>query len=304
MHTIGITGGTGLVGSELAQLLQEAGHRVIIFSTREGLRNENQQVRYGYWNPYKQYIDLELLGETTAMVHLAGAGIADKRWTAARKQEIATSRIDVTRFLVTQMSQYALQCRTFVSASAIGYYGPDRGNLPFRESDPPYNDFLGSTCRDWEEAANSRSERFRTVILRSGIVLSGKGGAFPKFVQPANRGLYPLLGGGRQVISWIGVRDMARMIAFALDHEAIQGIYNAVAPYPATQAALMRAIGKCKHGPKIYVPVPSLALKLMLGEMSIEVLKSTTVSAAKISDAGFRFEQEHIEPAVQEILHK
>lgn len=304
MKTIGITGGTGFVGTELTKQLKAKGYNIIVF-TRHPQQSSDSQLTYAHWDPYRQISDVGAMQKVDALVHLAGAGIADKRWTNKRKKEIVESRTKTTEFLVRQMKEFGTNCRTLVAASAIGYYGPDReGMEPFHEDAPPYNDFLAKVCVAWEDEATKATDAVRTVMLRFGVVMGKESGAFPKFSQPLKFGVMPILSSGGQVISWISVHDLCRMILYALDDEQISGVYNAVAPSPIPNKKLMRTIAHLRGGLHIPVPVPAFLLKLLLGEMSEEILKSCTVSAEKITQMGFRFQHNTIEEAVRAILHK
>ncbi len=302
MKTIGITGGTGFVGGHLVRLLTEKGYKVVIFTTGTPRSANELQVSYSGWNPSKGTIDQEALGQLDAMVHLAGAGIADKRWKPKRKLEITNSRVNGTEFIVEQLKLHATNCKTFIASSATGFYGPDNGVKPFTEDAPPCNDFLGNTCRLWEEASQEAASFVRTVILRLGIVLGKESGAFPKFLQPLSMGVMPVLGSGGQMMSWIEVDDLARMIVYAIETEKVHGIYNAVSPHANSHWQLMHTLAKVKGGFKIPFHVPSALLKILLGELSIEILKSCTVSAHKIMDAGFTFQYPELEGAVRAIM--
>lgn len=304
MNTIGITGGTGFVGQYLMRLLLEKGYKVTIFSTGKELKPNNGPLRYASWDPVKRVIDARALAAVDGMVHLAGAGIADKRWTAARKQLIADSRIKGTEFIVSQLRNAGKHCQAFISASAIGFYGPDRGTGPFTEDAPASPDFLGNTCRLWEEEAKKASAFTRTAILRLGIVLGAESGAFPQFAQPLSFGVMPILGPGSQVVSWIAVQDLARLFLHALQNDQMTGIFNAVAPTPVSEKELMKTIASVKGGISLPAPAPAFMLRLMLGEMSIEVLKSCTVSADKTLATGFRFQYPLLRKAVAVILKK
>ena len=302
MTTIGITGGTGFVGKHLSKLLLSKGYELIIF-TRHPKPADKQNLTYAAWDPEKGTCDTLALQKLDAAIHLAGAGIADKRWTDTRKQEIVNSRVEGTKFLVSMLRQHAPNCTTLISASAIGYYGPDRdGTPPFKETNVYFNDFLGNTCYKWEHEAVAARDFLRTIIFRFGIVLGAESGAFPQFAKPQSFGIVPILGSGRQIVSWIEVDDLARMLIHALEHQDINGIYNAVAPNPVTHKTLMKTIARIKGGIKIPIPVPSFALKIALGEMSEEVLKSCTVSAQKIQATGFTFQYGTIDKAIKAIL--
>lgn len=306
MKTIGITGGTGLVGRHLSKLLAEGGYNIIVFTrSPEKKRKYIKNTTYAKWDPNKQEIDSASLAKLHAIVHLAGANIADKRWTEQRKITIVDSRVNSTTFLVEQLKAHATDCQTFISASAIGYYGPDRANKePFNEQDEHSNDFLGRTCLKWEEASQDIESGMRRVIMRFGIVLAKEEGAFHEFVKPMKFGIKPILGSGEQTVSWIHINDLSRMLRFAIERIEVSGTYNAVAPKPVSHTELMSTIADHKKGIHIPIPVPSFALKLTLGEMSVEILKSCTVSADKITAKGFRFDHVYVDSAVKHLLTK
>jgi uncharacterized protein (TIGR01777 family) len=300
MKTIGITGGTGFIGHHLTALAGKD-YRIIVFTRHPGKHAPEGNITYAYWEPAINKCDTDAFKDIDAVVHLAGAGIADKRWTDKRKAEIVSSRVNSTRFLIAMLKQYAPQCRTFISASAIGYYGADHDNLPFKEDMPPVGDFLGRTCVQWEEAATSANAFARTVILRFGIVLGKDGGAYPQLAGPLQFPVLPILGNGKQVVSWVHVDDLAAIIYAAIHKEKMQGVYNAVAPNPVTHEALMRTIARNKGGWKLPVHIPSFVLKAVLSEMSIEVLKSCTVSAARLLSTGFQYKYPTIKDAIAAI---
>lgn len=300
MKTIGITGGTGLVGRVITRLLVNKGYRVIIFTRH--LRPESDGVSYAYWDANKQDISIAALQQLDGIIHLAGEGVADKRWTPQRKLQILESRTIGTSFITNKILQHAPNCKVFVGASAIGYYGADKGGRPFTETDNASTDFLGSTCKAWEDASQSIEGKIRRVLIRIGIVLSTEGGAFKEFAKPVKFGLAPLLGGGKQTVSWIHIEDLAALFVYALENGKMQGAYNGVTPVPVAQSQLMYSIRKNSKGISIPIPVPAFVLKIMLGEMSIEVLKSATVSSHKTEQAGFQFQYTTINKAVAALL--
>lgn len=304
MMTIGITGGTGFVGRHITQLLLSKGYEVIIFTRNPGKYAPSGNLHYALWNPVANSIDVNDLKKLNGIIHLAGEGVADKRWTAKRKREIVESRVKGTSFLVEQLLQHAPDCKVFVGSSAIGIYGPNRGGSPFTEESAPGNDFLANTCVQWEAASNEVVPQMRRVLLRTGIVLGKEAGAFPEFEKPVRFGILPMLGGGSQIISWIHIDDLVAMFVYALEHEEMTGIYNAVAPAPVSQKLLMYTIAHIKNRLPIGIPIPAFALKFALGEMSTEVLKSTTVSANKISDTGYEFTYPTIATAVKQLVSK
>jgi uncharacterized protein (TIGR01777 family) len=255
------------------------------------------------WNPDREQMDAGALGQLDAIINLAGAGVVDKRWTAERKKEIIKSRVDATYFLHKQLAAHAPYCKAFVAASAIGYYGPDRdGSAPFHEEAPPFNDFLADVCRQWENATQSANNKYRTVVIRIGIVLGKDGGAYPQLAQPLQYGVEPIIGGGKQVVSWVHIEDLASIFIKAVMDDSMKRAYNAVAPAPVTHKVLMDTIAAAKGGKKIRVPVPGFVLKIMMGDASVEVLKSCTVSSKKIEGAGYVFKYPKIEEAVADLV--
>jgi hypothetical protein len=299
--TIGITGGTGFIGRHIARNLAAAGHSVIVFTRSPKAAEGN--IRYALWRPDSEQIDGSALQEVEAVIHLAGAGVADKRWTPERKEEIMSSRVAATHFLHHALRADAPACKVFVAASASGYYGPDRDGLtPFTEDAPPYNDFLAGVCVAWESASFSASGRYRTAVLRIGIVLGKDGGAFPKLAGPMRFGVMPVLGSGQQMVSWIHVEDLAQLFVTAALNERFQGVCNAAAPHPVTHRKLMKTIAAAKGGLRIPVPVPAWALRVIMGEASAEVLKSCTLSCKKVLELGFQFRFPDLKDAIQDIV--
>ena len=301
MATIGITGGTGTIGRTLGQFLLDKGHQVIVLC-RAVPKNKQKGIQYALWNPYKRELDATSLANTEYLINLAGAGVADKRWTSSRKQEIAESRIASGETLVQFLQTKPNVVKGIISMSAIGWYGPDRGKI-FSEEDPAYDDFLGATCKAWEQSiAPVSALGKRLVTLRTGIVLTKEGGALPEFTKPVQFGVAPILGSGKQMISWIHVQDLCRMIEWGMEHEEIKGIFNAVSPHPVNNKTMMLTIARILRGRFfIPIPVPAFVLKLMLGEMSIEVLKSATASSKKAEDAGFAFRFDQLEKALEDL---
>lgn len=302
MKTIGVTGGSGFVGQHLCRLLVREGYEVIIFSRSKSGVKPGGACRYAGWNPDAGTIDTHALKALDAVVNLAGAGIAEKRWTKKRKQELVSSRTGSTRFLVGQLRLHAPACRVFLSASAAGYYGPDqRSMISFSEDASAYTDFLAGLCVEWEAAANEATDFARVVICRLGIVLGREAGAFPSFRNPVRFGIAPVLGSGRQVVSWIHVADLTALFLYLLQRPEA-GIFNAVSPRPVTQKELIKTIAGETGGLHIAMPVPAFILKTALGEMASELLKSCTVSSDKIRSTGFRFQYPDIHTAVRNLI--
>jgi uncharacterized protein (TIGR01777 family) len=308
MATILITGGTGLVGKALSSTLMEKGYDVIILTRKKkeaALQNNSGKLRFAEWNIQSQVIEKEAISQADYIIHLAGAGVADKRWTKKRKKEILDSRVNSSKLIVDSLNSIPNKVKAVISASAIGWYGPDPAipNLnPFSEDKPSADDFLGKTCQLWENSiAQAAQEGKRIVLLRTGIVLSTKGGALKEFLKPLQFGIAAILGNGKQIISWIHMDDLVRMYIAAIENENLKGIYNAVAPHPVSNRQLTKELANQKKKIFITVYVPSFVLQLVLGEMSTEVLKSTTVSAEKILSAGFEFKFPEIKEALADL---
>ena len=305
MQTVLITGGTGMIGQALAKQLLANGYEVIILS-RSPKRSSRLHLSYAKWDIEKGEIDIEALAKANTIVHLAGEGVADKRWSVKRKQAIVDSRVQSGSLLVKALSENKHQVKTFIAASAIGWYGPDTAKSlqdGFVETDAADDSYLGNTCMLWEQStAAIATMGIRLVILRIGIVFNKKGGALAEFLKPAKFALATILGNGKQIVSWIHQSDLCKIIQYAIETPAIEGVYNAVAPNTVTNKKLVLTIAKNTY--PIYFPsfVPSFVLKLMLGEMSIEVLKSTNVSAQKIQDAGFVFDYPNVEEAIIDLI--
>jgi uncharacterized protein (TIGR01777 family) len=292
MATILISGGTGLVGTALTSLLTQKGYDVIILS-RSARKSSVPNVTYATWDIDKPVIDKTAISKADYIVHLAGAGVADKRWSDKRKQEIVDSRTKSSALLANALRETPNNVKAVVSSSAIGFYGADKKNKTrsFTEDMPADTSFLGDTCKQWEQSIQAVKEHGkRLVILRTGIVLSNEGGALPEFEKPLRFGIAALLGGGKQMISWIHIDDLCRLYLYAIENAQMEGVFNAVAPNPVTNKELTLELAQRIRG-RFYVPVhvPAFALKIALGEMSTEVLKSATVSAHKISGKGFQF---------------
>jgi uncharacterized protein (TIGR01777 family) len=308
MATILITGGTGMLGSALSQALLERGHSVIILTRGQGEHSINARLRYAQWDVAKGTIDAAALAESDAIVHLAGANVAERRWTPKRKDEIVRSRVESGALLVKALRENPNKVGVVVSASAIGWYGPDPqlpNPRPFIETDPADSSFLGHTCAQWEAAIRPvEGLGKRLVITRIGIVLSRAGGAYAEFRKPLSFGIAPLMGSGKQVVSWIHIDDLLRVFITAIEGGSYRGTYNAVAPNPVSNKELIATIAKAKGGLRIPAPAPAFVLKALLGEMSIEVLKSATVSSKKLEAAGFTFTFPDIHSAVRNLEGK
>ncbi len=307
MATILITGGTGMIGTRLTQMLADKGYEVIILTRDTTKHSPSPGVSYASWDIDAQAIDRDAIGKADHIIHLAGAGVADKRWSQARKQEILRSRTESSALIVKALKEYPNKIQSVISSSAIGWYGPDTARSlkeGFTEDAPADAAFLGETCRQWEASIEPVTGLGKRLVkLRTGIVLSNRGGALAEFRKPVMGGVAAILGNGNQVVSWIHVEDLCRMFLFAVENHSLAGAYNAVAPHPVTNKTLTLNIARKLRG-RFYIPVyvPAFVLKIVLGEMSIEVLKSANVSARKIQQAGFDFSYPVIDQALDHLL--
>lgn len=304
MKTILITGGTGLVGRAITKHLLDKNYRVIILTrSLRGLENTDR-LSYALWDIKKGTVDINALCSADGIIHLAGAGVVDKKWTAEYKKEILESRTKSAALLINTLKENIHRVKVFVSASATGWYGPDK--IPghaFTENEPADDDFPGEVCREWEAATEpAKALGIRVCRLRTGIVLDKEGGAYKAFRSPLKFDIAAILGNGKQTVSWIHVDDLCRAYLHALEEESMQGSYNAVAPVPVTNQHLVITIANAVRG-KFYLPVhvPAFILKIMMGGRSIEILKSATVSAGKIQQSGFQFLYPQAEGAVSEL---
>lgn len=307
MGTILITGGSGLVGRALTDLLLKKGYQIIILTRKITDKNPRPNLKYALWDIKKNVIDIEAIQESDYIIHLAGAGVVDKKWTAAYQQEIIDSRVKSSSLIIETLKSNPNKIKAIISSSAIGWYGPDlSSNHRFVETDKHDDSFLGNTCKLWEESVEPAHQMgIRVCKLRTGIVLSTEGGALREFLKPIKLGVAAILGSGKQIVSWIHINDLCRMFLFAIENEEMSGSYNAVAPFPVTNKNLTLTLAKQIKG-IFFIPsyVPSFILKLMMGKRSIEVLKSCYVSSEKISKSGFTFFFPSIEVALKDLFSK
>ncbi|WP_448528946.1 TIGR01777 family oxidoreductase [Raineya sp.] len=300
MKHILITGGTGLVGKKLTELLLSKGYAVAYLSRK---KKPFPSVKVYEWNIYQKTIEKEAITEAEAIIHLAGAGVADKTWTESYKKEILESRVLSTQLLYETLEQTQHSVKSFISASAVGIYGFDTGEQWLDENSPHGKDFLADVTEKWETEVQKIADLgVRTAILRIGIVLAKEGGALPKLLQPIRWGLGAALGSGKQYMSWIHIKDLAQMFVFALENEHLKGVFNAVGNKPCTNAELTQAIAQTIHKPLFLPNVPSFALKLMVGEMAQMVLGGNRVSNEKILQAGFQYQFPTLQEALKDLL--
>lgn len=302
MPGILITGGTGLVGRTLAKMLVAKGYDVVILTRKIPAAPPETGTSYATWDIQKQTIDITAIQQCQYIVHLAGAAVVEKKWTAAYKEEIVKSRVDSSKLIVEALNDHPNNVKAVISASAIGFYGEDKipGHF-FSEEEKADSGFLGETCRLWEESIEPITTLGKRLVkLRIGIVLSNEGGALAEFKRPIRFGVAAILGNGKQTISWIHIEDLCRMFIYAIENDDMAGNYNAVAPTPVNNKLLTLTLARSMKG-KFFIAlhVPVFILKLMLGQRSIEVLKSATVSCEKIMKKGYRFLFPTIDEAIK-----
>ena len=290
---IAISGASGLIGTALRESLEADGHQVLRLVRRPP--TEEGEVE---WDPTGGSLDSEGLAGIEAAVHLAGAGVGDRRWSATYKRQIRDSRVLGTRTLARGLAGLDPKPSVFVSGSAIGYYG-DTGEAAIDESATAGDGFLANVVADWEASAASAAEAgIRVVHPRTGLIVAGKGGAWGRLWPLFRMGVGGRLGGGRQYWSFVSLRDEVRALRMMIDDPAMQGAYNVTAPHPATNAEITEAMGQLLHRPT-FAHVPTFVLKAVLGEMSQEVLGSLRVLPTRLLDAGFRFDDPTIIDALR-----
>ena len=295
-----VTGATGLIGSSLIHALEDRGDTVI--RVTRSTSAPGPSVR---WDPQRGLLDPTDVAGADALVHLAGEGIGDKRWTETHKARVLDSRVRGTTLLAETLAGLDRSPSVMVSASAVGFYG-DRGDEILTEQSDRGDDFLSDVCSQWEDSTLPATEAgIRVARVRTGLVLTRNGGILPRVMLPFRIGVGGRLGSGRQWWPWITLRDEVRAILHLLDHEDLSGAFNLGAPNPVTNAEFARTLADVLHRPGFFT-VPSPALKLVLGrEMADEVvLISQRVVPRKLLDAGFEFEDPELEPALRRMLRK
>lgn len=296
-----ITGASGTVGTVLTELLLKKGCKVSHLSRSGPAKKGNVRI-YG-WDIGDNYIEPAALENTQVIIHLAGAGVADERWTAGRKKEIKDSRILSTRLLFEKLKQLPHTVETFISASAIGIYGNSGKTMMREDVDIRPSDFLADVTQSWEEEVFQIQElNIRTLALRIGIVLTKQGGALEKMALPVRFGAGAALGSGEQMMSWIHIDDLCEMFYHLIQKKNFNGVFNAVAPNPISNKQFTRILAKVMNKPMFLPPVPAFVLKIMLGEMAAIVLGGSNVSAEKILKTGFAFKFSNAEDALKDLL--
>ena len=289
MKTILVTGGSGMIGRRLSEILIENGYDVIWLSRERHVNGEIPRYR---WNYLKNEIDREALERTDVIIHLAGSNLGEEAWTRRKKQEIVESRVQSTKLLLEAIKTMSKKPEAFISASAVGYYGMHTSDKIYTEEDQPAkNDFLSRTCKKWEAAASGFQEELnlRTVVLRTAFVVSDKSEGLKKMMLPTRFGLGAPLGNGRQYMPWIHLDDLCMIYLKAVEERGMQGIFNAVSPESITNAGFMKTVAKEMKRPFFFPKIPAFVLRLFMGEAAGMVLEGSRVSPQKIVDNGYHF---------------
>ncbi len=290
---IAVTGSSGLIGTALVRSLREDGHQVVRLVRRPPRAEDEVE-----WDPRREWVDTKGLMGCESVVHLAGAGVGDRRWTDAYKKEIRDSRVLGTAALAEAIASLDTPPRVLVSGSAVGFYG-DTGERAVDESAPPGHGFLPDLCQDWEEAAAAAQEAgVRTVFTRTGLVISSEGGAWGRLFPLFKLGLGGRMGSGRQYWSFIALRDHIAALRHILDTPELTGPVNLTAPAPATNREITAAMGRVLRRPTLFT-VPAPALRIALGEMSGDVLGSVRAVPRRLLDSGFTFSYPHVDEAIK-----
>lgn len=298
-----ITGATGLVGNELVSLLLNRGIQINYLTTSKSkIRKEDSYTGF-YWNPEKGVIDEDCINGVDVIIHLAGAPIA-KRWTESYKKEILSSRTATTNMLYDLLKSKENNVHQFISASAIGIYPDSMDEVYSEDNTAVDNSFVGKVVEKWEEVVDKIKElKIRVAKIRIGLVLSAKGGMLAELAKPVSYGVGSAFGSGKQIQSWIHIEDLVEIFFYVLNNE-MEGVFNAVAPYPVSQNDLVKCVAKVLKKPYFMPNVPKFVMKMMLGDMSMLMFTSQNVSAKKIIATGYQFKFLSLEKAIANELVK
>ena len=300
MKKVLIAGGTGLIGKEIIDLLNPAEYQIHILSRSK--RENKGNIKYFQWNLKEGTIEKGAL-EVDHIINLTGAGIADKRWTQARKELLISSRVEAAQLIHKQLQSLGLRPESYISASAIGFYGDSGDRIMTEKDDPIGKGFLSECTIAWEEAAQKLSTQVdRLVINRIGIVLAREGGAFQKMMLPFKGGLASYFGSGKMHYSWIHIKDIARLFILFMEDSSTTGIYNGTAPDVVTNKEMIQIIKDKKGGFSVLNSVPSFVLRFAMGEMADVVLTSNLVSSSKTLATGFEYTYPSLDEAVADLL--
>lgn len=300
MTHILITGGTGLVGKHLCKKLIKKGYDVAILSRSP---NTGNNIKTYLWDYNNHKIDFEAIKKADYIIHLAGANIAEKRWTSKRKQLIIDSRVKTGELIFDNVKKHKKDLKAFISASGVGYYGAVTSEKIFNENDTPATDFLGETCEKWELMVDKFQEiGIRTVKIRTGVVLTKNDGALSKMILPVKLGIGSAIGTGKQYMPWIHIEDLCNIYIKAIEDIQMKGAFNAVSPDHKTNKEFTKILAKILRKPFWFPNIPSFILKLLFGNMANILLKGSRVSAKKIQANDFKFQFPKLEDALNQLM--
>ncbi len=300
METLLITGGSGTIGMRLSELLTQKGYAIRHLSRSV---SGNEKYTTFKWNVADNYLDEKALDDVDHIIHLAGSGVADGRWTEKRKKTIINSRVDTAGLLLNHLNDRPI--KSFISASGISFYGSVTSDLIFTEAHAEGDDYLAQVSVKWEKAAFQFQQKVgRVAAFRIGVVLSETGGALEKIVKPIKYGIGSPLGSGKQYMPWIHLDDVCGIFIHGIENESIEGVYNAVASEHVTNKGMTQAIANVL-GKKLWAPkVPAFLLKLLFGEMAVVVLEGSRIDNERIKAAGFTFNYSSLDKALMSLLKK
>jgi uncharacterized protein len=298
MKIVLITGASGLIGESVTKLLLERGYEVRHLGR---FKREIENVKSFVWNIEKKEIERGALTGCNYIIHLAGEGIADGRWTVERKKKIIDSRVKSIRLLFDKTEEESSRLSAFISASGINYYGAVTSEKIYYEDDAPAKSFIGECCRLWEKEADLFASKCRVVKYRTSVVLSKKGGALKRIAAPINLGLGSALGSGSQYVSWIHIKDISNLYLYAIENSELSGTFNALADEDITNKTFTRTIARVLNKPLFLPNIPSFILKIIFGEMSCIVLEGSRASNRKIKETGFAFQYNKLQNAVENL---
>lgn len=302
MANVLITGGTGLIGSSLSKVLLEKGYNVYHLSRT---KKPGISVHTYTWDYTINKIDDEAIHTADYIIHLAGANIGEKRWTTKRRKEILESRVKSGELILNSIVEQNKNIKAFITSSAVGYYGSVTSDKIGIEDDKNFNDFIGNVCKSWEQVADKfQSTGIRTVKLRTGIVLTKKGGALAKMILPLKYRIGAIVGNGKQYLPWIHIEDLCRIYIKAIEDIEMNGPYNAVAPEYLSYKTFIGQFAILFQKWFLNVKIPSFIFRIVFGKMSKILLNGSRVSSKKLAEAGFEFKFPVIQSALTDLLIK
>lgn len=300
MKSVILAGGSGLIGTQLRQVLVQQGYHVRVLSRRA--HPDQKNLEFGRWDPAQGELHDAWIEEADYIINLSGAGVADRRWTAAFKEELLTSRTESTKTLVEAVHRLRPDLEKFINASAIGYYGYDRGDEILTENAAPGDGFLANLTRRWEAAAQAYPDAERLALMRIGIVLTPRGGALQKMLTPIRLGVGSPLASGRQWLSWIHIEDLINMFIQVMQDDQAHGPYNATAPMPERNRDFMKKLARQLNRPFIFPNVPDWALQAALGQFADTVIGGLRVLPVRMQEEAFSFKFPQLEGALKDLF--